>query len=189
MFIVDEKILTVMDSIAEEHECMGNACKTVTESSYSGIEPHEQPPSSSTEWAYGSIKSQKGIKRLMECEVSEKTHNQTKWVVKVWTELATSRNKKFLFDETLFSCEIEKLSAQLNWLCWLFWKFVGVIMGDIHQHHYYINCAVFFFPICMLLAKLKPISLSKLSFICFILLWIQKWSALIVLVSIPYFLT
>ena len=37
MFIVDEEILTVMDSIVEEHECTGNACKTVIENSYSGI--------------------------------------------------------------------------------------------------------------------------------------------------------
>ena len=50
MFIVDEEILTVMDSIVEEHECTDNACKTVIENSYSGIaaDPHEQP-SSSTE--------------------------------------------------------------------------------------------------------------------------------------------
>ena len=55
----------------------------------------------------------------MECGVPEKTRNQTKWAVKVWTEWATSRNKKLLSDETPFSCEIEKLSAQLInfWLC------------------------------------------------------------------------
>ena len=29
MFTVDEEILTVMDSIVEEHECTDNACKTV----------------------------------------------------------------------------------------------------------------------------------------------------------------
>ena len=118
MFIVDEEILTVMDSIVEEHECMDNACKTVIENSYSGIEPHERP-SSSTERAYGSPKSQKDIKRSMECGVPEKTRNQTKWAVKVWTEWATSRNKKLLSDEAPFSCEIEKLSAQLInfWLC------------------------------------------------------------------------
>ena len=78
MFIVDEEILTVMDSIVEEHEswCTDNACKTV-QNSYSGIEPHERP-SSSTERAYGSPKSQKDIKRSMECGVPEKTRNQTK---------------------------------------------------------------------------------------------------------------
>ena len=70
MFIVDEEILTVMDSIVEEHECMDNACKTVIENSYSGIDPHERP-SSSTERAYGSPKSQKDIKRSMECGVPE----------------------------------------------------------------------------------------------------------------------
>ena len=48
VFIVDEEILTVMDSIFEEHECTDNACKTVIENSYSGIDPHERP-SSSTE--------------------------------------------------------------------------------------------------------------------------------------------
>ena len=55
----------------------------------------------------------------MECGVPEKTCNQTKWAVKVWTEWATSRNKKLLSDEAPFSCEIEKLSAQLInvWLC------------------------------------------------------------------------
>ena len=46
MFIVNEEILTVMDSIVEEHECTVNACKTVIENSYSGIEPHERPSSS-----------------------------------------------------------------------------------------------------------------------------------------------
>ena len=120
MFIVDEEILTVMDSIVEEHECTDNACKTVIENSYSGIaaDPHERP-SSSTERAYGSPKSQKDIKRSMECGVPEKTRNQTKWAVKVWTEWATSRNKKLLSDEAPFSCKIEKLSAQLInfWLC------------------------------------------------------------------------
>ena len=55
----------------------------------------------------------------MECGVPEKTRNQTKWAVKVWTEWATSRNKKLLSDEAPFSCEIENLSAQLInfWLC------------------------------------------------------------------------
>ena len=81
VFIVDEEILTVMDSIVEEHERTGNACKTVAaESSYSGTEPHEWP-SSSTEQAYGSPKSQ-DIKRSMECGVPEKTRNQTKWAVR-----------------------------------------------------------------------------------------------------------
>ena len=60
VFIVDEEILTVMDSIVEEHECTDNDCKTVIENSYSGIDPHERP-SSSTERAYGSPKSQKDI--------------------------------------------------------------------------------------------------------------------------------
>ena len=77
-----------MDSIVEEHECMDNACKTVIENSYSGIDPHERP-SSSTERAYGSPKLQ-GIKRSMEYGVPEKTRNQTNWAVKVWTEWATS---------------------------------------------------------------------------------------------------
>ena len=55
----------------------------------------------------------------MECGVPEKTRNQTKWAVKVWKEWATSRNKKLLSDKAPFSCEIEKLSAQLInfWLC------------------------------------------------------------------------
>ena len=55
----------------------------------------------------------------MECGVLEKTRNQTKWAVKVWTEWATSRNKKLLSDKAPFSCEIEKLSAELInfWLC------------------------------------------------------------------------
>ena len=107
-----------MDNIVEEHECMDNDCKTVIENSYSGIDPHERP-SSSTERAYGSPKSQKDIERSMECGVPEKTRNQTKWAVKVWTEWATSRNKKLLSDEAPFSCEIEKLSGQLInfWLC------------------------------------------------------------------------
>ena len=48
VFIVDEEILTVMDSIIEEHECKYKDCKTVIENSYSGIDPHERP-SSSTE--------------------------------------------------------------------------------------------------------------------------------------------
>ena len=118
VFIVDEEILTVMDSIVEEHKCTDNYCKTVIENSYSGIDPHERP-SSSTERAYGSPKSQNDIERSMECGVPQKTRNQTKWAVKVWTEWATSRNKKLLSDEAPFSCEIEKLSAQLInfWLC------------------------------------------------------------------------
>ena len=49
----------------------------------------------------------------MEGGIPEKTRNQTKWAVKVWTEWATSRKRKLLSDEALFSCEIEKLSAQL----------------------------------------------------------------------------
>ena len=77
VFIVDEKILTVMDSIVEEHECTDNACKMVIENSYNGIDPHEGP-SSSTERAHGSPKSQKDIERSMECGVLEKTPNQTK---------------------------------------------------------------------------------------------------------------
>ena len=38
---------------------------------------------------------------------------------KVWTEWGTSRNKKLLSDEALFSCKTKKLSAQLinYWLC------------------------------------------------------------------------
>ena len=36
VFIVDEEILTVMDSIVEEHKCTDD-CKTVVENSYSGI--------------------------------------------------------------------------------------------------------------------------------------------------------
>ena len=55
----------------------------------------------------------------MECGVPEKRRNQTKWAVKIWTEWATSRNKKHLSNEAPFSWEIEKLSAQLMnfWLC------------------------------------------------------------------------
>ena len=55
----------------------------------------------------------------MECGVPEKTSNQTKWAIKVWTEWAISRNRKLLPDEAPFNCEIEKLSAQLInfWLC------------------------------------------------------------------------
>ena len=48
VFIVNEEILIVMDSIVEEHECTNNNCKAVIENSYSGIDPHERP-SSSTE--------------------------------------------------------------------------------------------------------------------------------------------
>ena len=89
MFIVYEEILTVMDSIDKEDKCMDNACKTVTKSSYSGIESHEWP-SSSIEQAYGSPKSQKDIEKSIECGVPEKTRDQTKWAVKVWTEWATT---------------------------------------------------------------------------------------------------
>ena len=57
VFIVDEEVIIVMDSIIEEHECKSKACNVVTESGYNGIEPHEQPssiepheqPSSTTE--------------------------------------------------------------------------------------------------------------------------------------------
>ena len=80
-----------MDSTVKEHEC--NTCKMVTESSYSGIESQEWP-SSSTEQVYGSPKSQKNIERLMECGVPEKNRNQTKWIVNVWTDWMTSRNKE-----------------------------------------------------------------------------------------------
>ena len=108
-----------MDSVVEEHECKTLACNVDTESSYSGIEPHERPSSGATERVYGSRKSEKDIKRSMECGVPEKTRNQTNWAIKVWTEWATSRNKKLLPDEAPFNCEIETLSAQLInfWLC------------------------------------------------------------------------
>ena len=43
MLIVNEEILTAMDTIVEEHKCIENTCKMVIESSYSGTEPHEQP--------------------------------------------------------------------------------------------------------------------------------------------------
>ena len=91
---------------------MDNTHKTVTESSCSGIESHERP-SSSTKQVYGSPKLQKDIKKMMECGVPEKTCNQTKWAVKIWTEWAASRNKKLLSDKALLSCEIERLIAQL----------------------------------------------------------------------------
>ena len=68
---------------------MDNTYKTVTESSYSGIESHEWP-SSSTKQVYGSPKLQKDIKKMMDCGVPEKTCNQTKWAVKVWTEWVTT---------------------------------------------------------------------------------------------------
>ena len=118
MFIVDEELITVMDSIVEEHECKNKACNVVTESSYSGKEPHERP-CSSTEQVYGSPKSQKDIKRSMEFRVPEKTRNQTNWAIKVWSEWAISRNRNLLPDEAPFNCEIETLSAQLInfWLC------------------------------------------------------------------------
>ena len=48
VFIVNEEILTVMDSIVEEHKCTDNDCKTVIENSYSGIDTREWP-SSNTE--------------------------------------------------------------------------------------------------------------------------------------------
>ena len=112
VFIVDKEVITVMDSIIEEHECKSKACNVVTESSYSGIEPHEWL-SSTTEWVYGSPKSQKDIKRWIECGVPEKTRNRTNWAIKVWTEWATSRNRNLLPNETPFNCEIETLSAQL----------------------------------------------------------------------------
>ena len=97
---------------------MDNTYKTVTESSCSGIEFHERP-SSSTKQVYGSPKLQKDIKQTMECGVPEKTCNQTKWAVKVWTEWVASRNKKLLSDKALLSYEIERLIAQLInfWLC------------------------------------------------------------------------
>ena len=76
VFIVDEELITVMDSIVEEHECKNKACNVITESSYSGIEPHERP-CSSTEQVHDSSKSQKHIERSMECGIPEKTHNQT----------------------------------------------------------------------------------------------------------------
>ena len=127
VFIVDEEVIIVMDSIIEEHECKSKACNVVTESSYTGIEPHERP-SSTTEQLYGSPKLQKDIERSIECGVQEKTHNQTKWAIKVWTEWATSRNRNLLPDEARFNCEIEMLSAQIiNFrLC----RFVL----EIHQH-------------------------------------------------------
>ena len=68
MFIVDEELITVMDSIVEEHECKNKACSVVTESSYSGIELHERP-CSSTERVFGSPKLKKDIERSMECGV------------------------------------------------------------------------------------------------------------------------
>ena len=98
VFIVHEEILIVMDSIVKEQKCMDNTYKTVTESSCSGIESHERP-SSSTKQVYGSPKLQKDIKEMMECGVPEKTCNQTKWAVKVWTEWTASRNKKLLSDQ------------------------------------------------------------------------------------------
>ena len=44
---------------------------------------------------------------------------KTNWAIKVWTEWATSRNRKFLPDEASFNYKIETLSAQLIifWLC------------------------------------------------------------------------
>ena len=89
MFIVYEEILTVMGNIVKEHKCRDNACKTVTKSSYSGIESHERP-SSSIERAYGSPKSQKDIEKSIEYGVPEKTRDQTKWGIKVWTEWVTT---------------------------------------------------------------------------------------------------
>ena len=43
VLIVAEVILTVMDSILEEHKCIVYTCKIVTKSSYSDTEPHERP--------------------------------------------------------------------------------------------------------------------------------------------------
>ena len=43
VFIVDEEVITVMDSILKEHECKSKACSVVTESNYNDIEPHEWP--------------------------------------------------------------------------------------------------------------------------------------------------
>ena len=81
--VVDEEVITVMDNIVEEHKCKSKACNVVTESSY-------------TERVYGSPKLQKDIEKLTEFGVPEKTHNQTKWAIKVWTEWVTSRNRKLL---------------------------------------------------------------------------------------------
>ena len=101
----------MMDSIVEEHKWKSKAYNVVTESS--GIEPHERPSSTTERQVYGSPKSQKDIERSMEGGVPEKTHNQTNWAIKVWTEWATSRNRNLLPDEVPFNCEIEMLSAQL----------------------------------------------------------------------------
>ena len=49
VFIVDEEVITLMDSIVEEHECKSKACNVDRERSYSGIEPHERPSSDTTE--------------------------------------------------------------------------------------------------------------------------------------------
>ena len=86
MFTVNEELLTLMDSIVEEHECTGKACNRVLENNCSGIEPHDRHPAVLNEFFYGSPKLQKDTERSMECEVPEKTHNQMKWAVKVWTE-------------------------------------------------------------------------------------------------------
>ena len=154
----------------------------MAESSYSGIEPHEQP-SSSTEWAYSSPELQKDIKKLIECGVPGKTRNQTKWTIKLWIDRAT-RNSYLTKHQLVVRLKSLVLSLLIFSGCAdLYWKLIGMMVSNIHHHHY-INCAVIFFAICMLLAKLKSISLSKLSFICLTILWIQKWSALVVLVSI-----
>ena len=44
VFIVDEEVITVMDSIVEEHKCNSKAYNVVTESSYSGIQPMSGHP-------------------------------------------------------------------------------------------------------------------------------------------------
>ena len=111
VFIVNEEVITIMDSIVEEHECNSKAYNVVTESS--DIEPHERLSSTTERRVYGSPKSQKDIKRSMESGVPEKTRSQTNWAIKVWTEWATSRNRNLLPDEAPFNCEIETLSAQL----------------------------------------------------------------------------
>ena len=40
VLIVSKEILTVINSIIEEHKCIVNTYKMITESSYSGTEPH-----------------------------------------------------------------------------------------------------------------------------------------------------
>ena len=48
VFIADEEVITLMNSIVEEHEYKNKVCNVDTESSYSGTEPHEQPSSGTT---------------------------------------------------------------------------------------------------------------------------------------------